>query len=589
MTQRKEHALRIKLAAPRRAPRCDPIKWRLFAPLLVLARPAQSENKQNFALCLGNFRECHDYVQTLLGPFANAEEICTDRNLREECEKNSDEDAFRVEQWPISQRELDYGVGVLLAGSGSGSEEGREASKFFGNKLLVPYLNYCDYLVESSSQTSSVKQTVERLLSDRRICSWGHENDHVSLSLDQHVFGLSHFAAGLQQVVDGGLPEKTVKAQAHVVTDLCEQFVEISLALLHGFGGEAETGNDEMVMDPVEYAFDVEKAVGGYEKLSDAEYPNLEDVGDSLLNVHQRWLGVGQQILGYKGPNELDNFERVCSGGGGGAVGLGKNNGGGLRNRYHVAFALQLTVAARLLMLHARTSLGLKLVFREVFASQEGQFPWNMPPQYVFAPIAYGRHWDVLDALLLGETATSPQTLLIDRDARQQLRSRPLRVLEIGVAVGQNGNYLLSRYPNLHYTGVDPTIAPEVRQRFAERFPPTRFSLLAETSQDVVEMFGDGSFDLVFIDGPHTYKQVNHDILHYAQKVKKNGILAGHDFTCVHPPLLWGVSDQRLWQQKIYYAMDGVWWWPVAVEEEGGAVEVGGDLQEGGGMKKQEL
>ena len=39
----------------------------------------------------------------------------------------------------------------------------------------------------------------------------------------------------------------------------------------------------------------------------------------------------------------------------------------------------------------------------------------------------------------------------------------------------------------------------------------------------------DGYYDAVFIDATHTYKAVLHDIVTYQPKVKKGGIIAGHD------------------------------------------------------------
>ena len=40
----------------------------------------------------------------------------------------------------------------------------------------------------------------------------------------------------------------------------------------------------------------------------------------------------------------------------------------------------------------------------------------------------------------------------------------------------------------------------------------------------------DEYFDLIFIDGDHIYKQVSDDIKNYLPKVKKEGIISGHDF-----------------------------------------------------------
>lgn len=49
-------------------------------------------------------------------------------------------------------------------------------------------------------------------------------------------------------------------------------------------------------------------------------------------------------------------------------------------------------------------------------------------------------------------------------------------------------------------------------------------------SKKAVELFKDNSLDYVFIDGDHSYEEVCHDIDAWRMKVKKGGILAGHDY-----------------------------------------------------------
>lgn len=50
------------------------------------------------------------------------------------------------------------------------------------------------------------------------------------------------------------------------------------------------------------------------------------------------------------------------------------------------------------------------------------------------------------------------------------------------------------------------------------------------TSVNASKMFEDGSVDFVFIDASHEYADVKEDILAWMPKVKKGGVIAGHDY-----------------------------------------------------------
>lgn len=44
-------------------------------------------------------------------------------------------------------------------------------------------------------------------------------------------------------------------------------------------------------------------------------------------------------------------------------------------------------------------------------------------------------------------------------------------------------------------------------------------------------LYEDNSLDFIFIDASHEYEDVKNDILCWKNKVKKNGIISGHDYT----------------------------------------------------------
>lgn len=57
-----------------------------------------------------------------------------------------------------------------------------------------------------------------------------------------------------------------------------------------------------------------------------------------------------------------------------------------------------------------------------------------------------------------------------------------------------------------------------------------RFEIFRMVSNDAAKLFADNSLDFVYIDGNHLYKNVFEDINAWFFKVKKGGIIGGHDF-----------------------------------------------------------
>lgn len=62
-------------------------------------------------------------------------------------------------------------------------------------------------------------------------------------------------------------------------------------------------------------------------------------------------------------------------------------------------------------------------------------------------------------------------------------------------------------------------------------------------SQDVSHTYKDSSLDGVFIDAEHTYEAIKSDIRCWLPKVKKSGIIAGHDYHEDHPGVIRAVNE----------------------------------------------
>lgn len=61
-----------------------------------------------------------------------------------------------------------------------------------------------------------------------------------------------------------------------------------------------------------------------------------------------------------------------------------------------------------------------------------------------------------------------------------------------------------------------------------EKYPNCH--LIRKTSFDALEDFPDRSLDFVYIDGNHSFGYVAMDLMKWNRKVKKGGVIAGHDY-----------------------------------------------------------
>ena len=56
-------------------------------------------------------------------------------------------------------------------------------------------------------------------------------------------------------------------------------------------------------------------------------------------------------------------------------------------------------------------------------------------------------------------------------------------------------------------------------------------TLISDFNYNVVDMFEDESIDFIYIDADHEYDSVKRDIELYLPKLKKTGIIGGHDYS----------------------------------------------------------
>jgi len=119
--------------------------------------------------------------------------------------------------------------------------------------------------------------------------------------------------------------------------------------------------------------------------------------------------------------------------------------------------------------------------------------------------------------------------------------------VEVGTYNGEFASMLERAMPELKLTCVDPykeqgdnyldiaNNSQEVQDlRYLMVRKLLRGKVLRQYSKDACQCFEDGSLDLVYIDANHEYESVYEDILLWRPKVKKGGILSGHDYSWTH-------------------------------------------------------
>ena len=105
-----------------------------------------------------------------------------------------------------------------------------------------------------------------------------------------------------------------------------------------------------------------------------------------------------------------------------------------------------------------------------------------------------------------------------------------LEVLEIGLDVGISAKTFLE-FPNIKLTSVDSGIV-EIGIREIETLDTGRWSFYPTSSDKYFANFANckKEYDIIFVDGDHSYTQTKKDIDNAWKFIKEGGILLGHDF-----------------------------------------------------------
>lgn len=146
---------------------------------------------------------------------------------------------------------------------------------------------------------------------------------------------------------------------------------------------------------------------------------------------------------------------------------------------------------------------------------------------------------------------------------------------EVGVASGSTSMALLKVFPRLTLYMVDKYKLGELRQDLNEcmllakqktEFARERRVMLVTHSVEAARMVPD-ELDFVFVDANHYYPYVMRDLQAWAPKLRKGGILIGHDYNAPHEyrQNRWGVKAavddfvaEKEWELNIESHL--IWW-----------------------------
>jgi hypothetical protein len=111
--------------------------------------------------------------------------------------------------------------------------------------------------------------------------------------------------------------------------------------------------------------------------------------------------------------------------------------------------------------------------------------------------------------------------------------------VEVGTLFGDFAEALCTANPKLHLTCVDPYMAymgrtqaieDAIYEKTAARLAPFNVTMLRKPSLEATASFPNRSLDFVYIDANHSFDFIIQDMIHWAAKVKRQGILAMHDY-----------------------------------------------------------
>lgn len=121
--------------------------------------------------------------------------------------------------------------------------------------------------------------------------------------------------------------------------------------------------------------------------------------------------------------------------------------------------------------------------------------------------------------------------------------------VEVGTYVGKSLAYLvvevINSRKNIRVIGIDSFTFGDMFSVFIFNMKPVEgyYEYIIGDSADSASKFEDNSVDFVFLDADHVYENIKKDILAWLPKIKRGGVIAGHDYVDLHPGVIQAVNE----------------------------------------------
>ena len=150
----------------------------------------------------------------------------------------------------------------------------------------------------------------------------------------------------------------------------------------------------------------------------------------------------------------------------------------------------------------------------------------------------------------------------------------PFKIAEIGVMAGGNAEIINNTlHPRKLYlidswsTDYRPVMHDRLKETAARFEGKENVCIIKDSSEEALCLFQDNTFDYVYLDNAHNYEHVLNEMYMWWRKVKKGGMLAGHDINGCYPErVLRAVQEFAKEKNVKYYSKQnekedvGDWW-----------------------------